>query len=52
MTDYYLEEIFDILQQTFIDDDEKCAELATLEWMCRNVLEWGAYEMYAKDYEG
>ena len=21
-------------------DDEKCAELATLEWMCRNVLEW------------
>ena len=40
MTDYYLEEIFDILQQTFIDDDEKCAELATLEWMCRNVLEW------------
>ena len=30
MTDYYLEEIFDILQQTFIDDDEKCAELATL----------------------
>ena len=40
MTGYYLEEIFDILQQTFIDDDEKCAELATLEWMCRNVLEW------------
>ena len=40
MTDYYLEEIFNILQQTFIDDDEKCAELATLEWMCRNVLEW------------
>ena len=33
-------EIFNILQQTFIDDDEKCAELATLEWMCRNVLEW------------
>lgn len=40
MTDYYLKEIFNILQQTFIDDDEKCAELATLEWMCRNVLEW------------
>ena len=52
MTDYYLEEIFDILQQTFIDDDEKCAELATLEWMCRNVLEWEHNEMYAKDYEG
>ena len=40
MTDYYLKEIFNILQQNFIDDDEKCAELATLEWMCRNVLEW------------
>lgn len=40
MTDYYLKEIFDILQQAFIDDDEKCAELAILEWMCRNVLEW------------
>ena len=40
MTDYYLEEIFDILQQAFIDDDEKCTKLATLEWMCRNVLEW------------
>ena len=24
MTDYYLKEIFNILQQTFIDDDEKC----------------------------
>ena len=28
------------LDYPFIDDDEKCAELATLEWMCRNVLEW------------
>ena len=28
------------LQEAFIMDDEKCAELATLEWMCRNVLEW------------
>jgi hypothetical protein len=40
MTDYYLEEILKELQETFIMDDEKCAELATLEWMCRNVLEW------------
>lgn len=40
MTDYYLKEIFDILQKAFIEDDEKCAELASLEWMCRNVLEW------------
>ncbi len=40
MTDYYLEEILKELQDAFIMDDEKCAELATLEWMCRNVLEW------------
>lgn len=40
MTDYYLEEILKELQEAFIMDDEKCAELATLEWMCRNVLEW------------
>lgn len=40
MTDYYLEEILKDLQEIFIMDDEKCAELATLEWMCRNVLEW------------
>ena len=40
MSDYYLEEIIHNLQKAFIDDDEKCAKLATLEWMCRNVLEW------------
>ena len=40
MTDYYLREILNILQQAFIDDDEKCAKLATLEWLCRGVLEW------------
>lgn len=38
MTDYYLEEILKELQEAFIMDDEKCAELATLEWMCRNVF--------------
>ena len=40
MTNYYLEEILDILQQAFIEDNEKCEKLATLEWMCRNVIEW------------
>ena len=30
MTDYYLEEILKELQEAFIMDDEKCAELATL----------------------
>ena len=40
MTDYYLKEILEVLQRTFIEDDEKCAQLATLEWFCRGVLEW------------
>lgn len=40
MTDYYLSEILNILQQAFIEDDEKCAKLAKLEWLCRGVLEW------------
>lgn len=40
MTDFYLKEILDVLQRTFIEDDEKCAELATLEWFCRGVLDW------------
>lgn len=40
MTDFYLKEILGVLQRTFIEDDEKCAELATLEWFCRGVLDW------------
>ena len=37
---YYLEQILDTLQQAFAEDDERCAELAELEWLCRDVLEW------------
>lgn len=40
MTSFYLEEILNSLQENFIEDDEKCAELAALEWLCRNALEW------------
>ena len=40
MNDYYLEEILDVLQRTFIEDDERCEELATFEWLCRGVLDW------------
>ena len=40
MESYYLEEIFKVLQEAFIIDDEKCVELAYLEWMLRNVFEW------------
>ena len=37
---YYLEQILDTLQQAFAEDDERCAELAELEWLCSDVLEW------------
>jgi hypothetical protein len=40
MTDYYLKEILQELQETSIMDEKKCDELALLEWTCRNVLEW------------
>lgn len=40
MTDYYLKEILNILQRVFIEDEKKCEELAGLEWLCRDVLEW------------
>lgn len=40
VTRYYLEQILDTLQQAFAEDDERCAELAKLEWLCRDVLEW------------
>ena len=40
MTVYYLKEILSILQKCFIEDEEKCEELAKLEWLCRDVLEW------------
>lgn len=41
MTDFYLKEIFDALQCAFIEDDERCSEIATLEWLCRGGLDWG-----------
>lgn len=40
MTDYYLKEILEILQEEFRDDLEKCSEIILLEWFCRDVLEW------------
>ena len=40
MMDYYLKEILKKLQTEYIDDLEKCTQLALLEWKCRNILEW------------
>lgn len=40
MTQYYLEELLKRVQNRFVNDKEKCAQLVHLEWMFRNVLEW------------
>ena len=40
MTSYYLKELLDILHAKYMDDVEKCTQLALLEWGCRNALEW------------
>lgn len=40
MTDYYLKQILERLQKKYINNEEKCSQLAKLEWMCRNILEW------------
>lgn len=40
MTIYYIGEILKELQDAFITDDEKCAEIVSVEWLCRNILEW------------
>lgn len=40
MTIYYIGEILKELQDAFITDDEKCVELVSVEWLCRNILEW------------
>lgn len=40
MTDYYLQELLKIIQESFLCDLEKCQKIAILEWECRNVLEW------------
>lgn len=48
MTNFYLEEILRILQDNFLDEETKCADLATLEWLCRNVLEWEQMRCFQK----
>ena len=40
MTDYYLVEILKVIQESFLNDLEKCSKIAALEWLCRNILEW------------
>lgn len=41
MTDYYLSELLKIIQEKFLYDIEKCSKIAALEWLCRNILDWG-----------
>lgn len=40
MTDYYLQETLQIIQNDFINEMDMCHKIAELEWYCRNVLEW------------
>lgn len=40
MTEYYFEVILDTVQKSFGNDEDKCQKIATLEWRCRNILEW------------
>lgn len=40
MTSYYLEEVLKFLQNEFKDCNEKCAQIARIEWLFRNVLNW------------
>lgn len=39
MTDYYLTELLNIVQNEFVDTDKQ-ERIASLEWKCRNVLDW------------
>lgn len=40
MTSYYLEEILKLLHKEFMNDGEKCVQIAGVEWLFRNVLDW------------
>lgn len=39
MTDYYLTELLKVVQDEFMDTDKQ-ERIASLEWECRNVLDW------------
>lgn len=40
MTEYYLGELLAIIQNYFGEDMEMCRNIAALEWLCRNILDW------------
>lgn len=40
MTNFYLKEILKILQEAYLDDEMKCGDIASIEWLCREALEW------------
>lgn len=40
MIEYCLSEILKELHEAFKADAEKCMKLASIEWLCRNVLKW------------
>ena len=38
--DYPLQELLELLQKEFINDDEKCSEIAKIEWIFSGILDW------------
>lgn len=49
MVDYYLEEILKLLQELYLEDEEKCEHIAGVEWLFRNVLEWHQMKFVQKE---
>lgn len=40
MSSYYLEEILKLIQEAYKEDSDACAQISTIEWKCRNILQW------------
>lgn len=40
MTEYYLEETLECLQEHYLQDEEKCSRIAGIEWMFGMCLQW------------
>ena len=47
--DYPLQELLELLQKEFINDDEKCSEIAKIEWIFSGILDWDAMKCIQKE---
>ena len=46
--DYPLQELLKILQNKYINDDEKCNEIAKIEWLFSGILKWNSMKCFQK----